>query len=158
MPGERPPVETDPHGRDVGLRLHRQIDEAGRPLHRRRRLLAERSERSQVRTEDSDGDAGARPRQHVVDPVGDRLADGDGGTGNERQALADVGQDGLARPAGVRQPVREPHVYLGRLDALHVLVQLRPPRPPRRSGHFRHVEQGPLDGGPERVRLLHSPW
>ena len=47
----------------------------------------------------------------------------------------------------------EPHVDLGGLDALHVLVQLGPSRPAGGGRHFGHAQQQPLERVAQRVRV-----
>ena len=68
---------------------------------------------------------------------------------HQRQALAYLLEHDLAGPSLLFQP----HVDLGRLDSLHVLVELGPPRPPAGAGDLGHVEEQPLDGAPEGARL-----
>ena len=147
--GERVPVEADVHRRDVGLRLQRQVDEAGDVLQRGHGLAAERPQHGQVVSKNLDGNIGAGTRQHMVDAVGDRLSDGDIGAGHERQAVPDLFEDDGPRPAAGQQP----HVDLRRFNALDVLVELRPPGPARRRGDFRYIEQQPFDGAAQRIRL-----
>ena len=96
----------------------------------------------QIVAEDLDGDVGARARQHVVDAVRDRLADRDVRAREQRHLLPQLLEEGLLRTD--RSSVR-PHVDLGRLHALHVLVEFRSSRAPGRRRHLRVREHQPLD-------------
>ena len=149
VPGERGAVEPHAHRGDVRLRLEGQIDHAGDVAHGRRRLFAEAAQHREIVAEYLDGHIGPRARQHVVDAMRDRLADGDVGAGHERQPLSNLVEHDLARPPALAQP----HVYLGRLHPLHVLVELGPPRPPAGGRHLGHLQEKPLDGAAERARL-----
>jgi hypothetical protein len=102
------------------------------------------------RAEDVQRDAGARARQHVVDAVADGLADGDLRAGNGRQRRAQLLEHIVVAwwPSEV-----EPHVDLGGVGPLRVLVQLGAARPARRLLHRRVGEQDLLHPAAQRVRL-----
>ena len=67
--------------------------------------------------------------------------------GQQRHLLPQLLEHGLARPV----LHREPHVDLGRLDALHVLVELGAAGPARRRRHLGHAEQQPLERIAQRI-------
>ena len=81
----------------------------------------------EIVAEDLHGDVRARARQHVVDAVGDRLADRDVRAGQQRDLLTKLLEHGLRG----RVLHRQAHVDLGRLDALDVLVELGAAGAPR---------------------------
>ena len=94
------------------------------------------SQRVEVVAEEFQRDLGADAREHVVEPVRDRLPDID----RERQHRkpgADVGDDLGLRPLRALEIDFE----LGGMDAFGVLVQFRAPGAPSDADHLRHVEQ-----------------
>ena len=111
--------------------------------------LAEPAQRAQVVAEDLDGDVRARARQHVIDPVRDRLADRHVRAGQRRKPAPQLGEQLVARPLGLAQA----DVDLGRLDALHVLVELGAAGAARGRDDLRLREQDLLDAPADLVRL-----
>ena len=100
---------------------------------------ADGAQRIEVVAEDFERDLGAHARQHVVEPVRDRLADIE----RDRQhgkALAEVGDDrALLRARGF-----EVDVDLGGMHAFGVLIELGTAGAPADRFHLRHVENEPL--------------
>ena len=122
--GQLRAVEVHAHGRDVRLGLDRHVDGAGHVPGHRLDGARQVAEHGEIGTEDLHRDVRPRAREHVVDPVRDRLADGDVHARNEREPLADLLQHLLLRSVLHRQV----DVELGGLDALQVLVELGPSR------------------------------
>ena len=90
MPSERRAIEVHTSSRNVCLLLDGQIDKALDALSNRLHLRAQIAEMLKVFAKDLDGQVRATPRQHVVDTMRGRLADGDVDSGQERQLRADV--------------------------------------------------------------------
>ena len=105
---------------------------------------------AQIVAEDLHGDVGPRAREHVVDAVGDRLADGDvhprHGSQSTRAAPA-------RNSSFERSCIVETNVDLRRLDALGVLVQLGAPGAAGGGLHFGERQQDLLDQLSEPVRI-----
>ena len=135
--------------RDIGLLLGGQVDDAGDLRHLALNLSRESVERGEIVAEDLDGDVGARPGEHVVDAVGNGLANRDVGSRQQRGLLSQLLEHCFARPVLHRQA----HVDLRRFHALHVLVELGATSPPSGRGDLRHAQHQPLEGIAQRVRI-----
>jgi hypothetical protein len=84
-------------------------------------LAGEGTQYREIVTEYFDGDVGSGPGEHMVDAMGNGLADGNVHAGEERYAFPDFGEDFVLR-AGLHL---EGHVDLGGFDALDMLVEFR---------------------------------
>ena len=132
-------VDADLELRDADLLLDLQVGETGDRRQLRAQGLGRAAQRVEVVAEDLERNLRPHARQHVIEPVGDRLAD----VGRQRQhgqALPHVGDDLVLRPAAGL------HVDLdiGGVDALGMLVELGPPGAPRHLPHLRHAQQQPF--------------
>jgi hypothetical protein len=81
------------------LLLHLQIDDAGNGGEHVPQLLPGCAQRIEIVAEDLECDLGADAREHVIEPMGDRLSDIDG-HGQDREPRANVGDDLRLRPRG----------------------------------------------------------
>ena len=115
-----------------------------------RTCSAEPPQLVEVVAEDLHGDVGARAREHVVDAVGDRLADGDGHAGDGASSCRSAARNSSLE----RFSIFRPDVDLGGVDVLGVLVELGAARAPGRGDHLGVGEQGLLDPAAQPVRLL----
>ena len=122
-PGHRAAVSPDLQLGHVSLLLDRDVDEAGDAVRDRFNLCRQLAQPLQVDAEQVDGNRGPRARQHVVNPVPDRLADRDVGTREASQIRPDLGHHLRQLAIGEVQP----GINLGCVRSLRVLVQLRPP-------------------------------
>ncbi len=84
----------------------------------------------------------------MIEPVGNRLADGDDG-GKYAQSLADVGENGFA--GAIR--LREVHVEFAIVDALGMLVELGPAGPAADGLHLGNLHYNFLGEAPDAVGL-----
>ena len=73
--GDRGAIEHEADERHVHLLLERNVHGAWNGGHDVPHPFAEPAQRRQIVAEDLDGDVGARAREHVIDPVRDRLPD-----------------------------------------------------------------------------------
>ena len=121
------------------LKIHEPLE----IFHGRTDAFTHCSELVEVRSEDLDRDRRSRPRQHVVDPMTDRLADGDVHSGDDGHAVPEFGHDLFH----VADREIQPHVDFSGVHALSRLVQLGTARPPG-CGYHRRVCQ---------EHLLHAP-
>ncbi len=138
--------------RSVGISVCASVDKSTTPLdlrHLRLHLGRKPAQHLQVVAEDLHGHIGARSRQHVIDAMGDRLTDRHVRSRQQGRPIANLGEHLLLRPI----LHFEPHVDLGRLDALHMLVELGSASPPRRRRHFGHHQQEPLQSVTKRIRI-----
>ena len=147
--GDRGAVQHEAHERDVHLLLEREVDDARHPADGLAHALAEPPQRGEIVAEHLDGDVGPRARQHVVDPVRDRLTDRHVGAGQRREPAAQIGEQLGARPAGVPQA----DVDFRRLDALDVLVELGAAGPAGGGDDFGLRQQDLFDAPADLVRL-----
>ena len=148
-------IEIDAHLdlRRQHLFLDIQIGHAGNPRQPLAQQAGLRTQGIEVFAKHLDGDLRPHTGQHVVDAVGDRLADADAGR-QVAQALPDVGIDRFLRP-----PLRlELDIELGDVDALGMLVQFGPPGAPPHVVDFRQAAQRLLGrpGDADRLGQRHA--
>ncbi len=75
MGGNGVAVKPDLQLRNVGLRLDLEVDHTRHLVHHPPDPARQRAQGQKVRSEQLDGDRGSCPREHVVDPMADRLTD-----------------------------------------------------------------------------------
>ena len=138
----RESIAPEPRGDGGYVRLSfpHQVHDAGHFPHDTLDLQGEGAKRLQVIAEDLHRHVRPRSREHVIDPVRDRLPDADVGSRNQGRPTADIRKDLGNRPL----LQREAHIDFRRLDALQMLVQLRPARPSRRQLDFRNRQEASL--------------
>jgi hypothetical protein len=111
-------------------------------------VLGQRAQGVEILAEDLEGDLRAHAREHVVEAMGDRLAD----IGRHRQhgePGADVGDDRvLGPPAGL-----ERDLDLGGVDTLGMLVELGAAGAAADALHLRHLHDQALGDEPDPVAL-----
>ena len=139
--GDGVAVEVGAEDRDVRLRFDREVHHAGHRLHGLARLGGQQAQLVEVVAEDLDGDVGAGAGEHVVNAVGDGLADDDVHAGNEGEVAAQRLEQFLFGPL----PHLQGHVNFGGLDALGVFVQLGAALAAGDAGDFGMGEEGALD-------------
>jgi hypothetical protein len=85
---DRRPIEDEAHHRHVHLLLERHVDRPWHFDHDIAHVFAKSPQGGEVVAEDLHRDVRPRARQHVVDAMRDRLADGHVGAGQRREATA----------------------------------------------------------------------
>ena len=137
--------------RDAHLLFGLQVDDAGDRLEARFQVGGKAAQRVVVVAVDLERDLRAHTRQHVIEPVGDGLADGDARR-EHGQPLADVGEHLFAAALRCSQV----DIELAVVDAFGMLVELgapgaaadrvAPPAPrrrfPRRAVRCGRIRQG----------------
>ena len=132
-------VYGDLHLRDAHLALDRDVDEPWDGLEPRFHLLGQRAQRIEVVAEDLERDLRTHARQHMVEPVRDRLAHVDVGR-QDGKPRPDIADDLLAAPLRGFQI----DVDLSRVHALGMLVELGAARATAYSLHLGHLQDEPL--------------
>ena len=117
---------------DQHLLFHQRVHDAGHRLQARPQAPRHRTQRVEIVAEDLEDDLRLDARQHMVDAVRDRLADGHRRR-QHGQLGADIGVDVLLAAHGPRQV----DIDLGVVDALGMLVELRPAGAPAEALHLR---------------------
>ena len=91
----------------------------------------------------------ARVPEHVIDAMRDRLADRDVRSWEQRRFLPQLLEHLFARPI----LHLEANIDLGRLDALHVLIELGSASATRRGRDFGDAEHQSFERIAQRVRV-----
>jgi hypothetical protein len=141
-------IGVDAELRDIGLLLDLEVGDTRHLAHHVAHPRAEPAQLPEIRPEDLDRDVRARPGEHVIDAVADRLADRDVRAGQHGEGLAKSRQQLLLLDVGAQR-----HVELGRVHALRVLVELGPSLPAVDVRDRRILEQDLLDAPADRVGL-----